>query len=142
MPWSCPIWYVNNVMIWYWNEISISDIISDACDIIYSITYHHLGTGTWRNPFGYLPGRLYGFLQFYGIMSLVYLGMMMNGYDMTEYVAYMICQVWLVLMICDMWLVICEYVNMWIFEYVNMWTCGWYVTVWDDMWLCSLWKCQ
>lgn len=30
------------------------------------------GVGEWMNPFGYLPGRVYGFLPFYGVMCIIY----------------------------------------------------------------------
>eukprot|EP00511_Aplanochytrium_stocchinoi_P008616 CAMPEP_0204855310 /NCGR_PEP_ID=MMETSP1347-20130617/16568_1 /ASSEMBLY_ACC=CAM_ASM_000690 /TAXON_ID=215587 /ORGANISM="Aplanochytrium stocchinoi, Strain GSBS06" /LENGTH=471 /DNA_ID=CAMNT_0052001367 /DNA_START=122 /DNA_END=1537 /DNA_ORIENTATION=- len=32
------------------------------------------GSVSWRNPYGFLPGELYGFLPFYLHLSLVYLG--------------------------------------------------------------------
>ena len=30
---------------------------------------------TWRNPYGYLPGELYYFMPFFGMMTLAYLGL-------------------------------------------------------------------
>lgn len=32
------------------------------------------GRSEWMNPYGYLPGRLWGYLSFYSVMSFVFLG--------------------------------------------------------------------
>jgi len=42
-----------------------------VCDpYLGSVTF--VGETTWMNPYGHLPGELYGFLPFYGWMSIVY----------------------------------------------------------------------
>jgi len=37
-------------------------------------TVEFSGDTTWMNPYGHLPGELYGFLPFYGWMCIVYVG--------------------------------------------------------------------
>eukprot|EP00898_Chlorokybus_atmophyticus_P006929 jgi/Chlat1/7237/Chrsp58S00882 len=52
-----------------------------SCDMSQSITVS--GKTVWKNPFGYLPGMLSPNLQFYGIMSLLYL--LLGGFWLITY---------------------------------------------------------
>lgn len=36
------------------------------------------GSGVWKNPFGYLPGRLFGFLPFYFSMLVIYVALLVG----------------------------------------------------------------
>ena len=47
-------------------------IITNCDSRLADMNTHISGTGIWKNPYGYLPGRLFGFLPFYLSMCFVY----------------------------------------------------------------------
>lgn len=43
------------------------------CDPSFKDSVTVTGSSVWMNPYGHLPGRMYGFLPFYGILGLLYI---------------------------------------------------------------------